>query len=323
MASSNSIKCWIITEGIAGTENQCIGVTEALGIDPEIYRISLKQPWKLLSPYLGFESKWIFNPGFPSSYPDLLICSGRKSIAASRYIKKASGGKTFTVQIQDPRVRLNDFDLIALAEHDPSRAKNIVLTTAAPNRISKDKLAKAKEQFADTLSALPSPRAAILIGGNSKAYTLNEQIMRTLCRQLKELDNQGVGLMVTASRRTGEKNFKILKETLEDTNAYLWDEEGDNPYFGFLAWADYIIVTSDSTSMLSDAGTTGKPVYMISLEGGSKRASKLHKNLIKKGIMRPFEGKLEKWTYSPLEDSTLVANAIKEHMNIKAFTEEL
>jgi mitochondrial fission protein ELM1 len=105
---------WIITEGLAGTENQCLGVAEALGVTPEIKRVSLKQPWKLLSPYLGFEKAASFAPPLCGPWPDLLIASGRKSIAASRYIKKASGGKTFTVQIQDPRISLAHFDLVAV-----------------------------------------------------------------------------------------------------------------------------------------------------------------------------------------------------------------
>ena len=102
--TAKNITCWVVTEGLAGTENQCLGVAEALGIVPEVKRIELRQPWKSLSPYLGFEQNWSFSPALTGPWPDLLLASGRKSIAASRYIKKASGGKTFTVQIQDPRI---------------------------------------------------------------------------------------------------------------------------------------------------------------------------------------------------------------------------
>lgn len=91
------MKCWIITEGLAGTENQCIGVAEALGVEAEIKRVALRQPWKSLSPWLGFESGSVFEPALSPPWPDLLIASGRKSIAASRFIRKASKGKTFTV----------------------------------------------------------------------------------------------------------------------------------------------------------------------------------------------------------------------------------
>src|SRR5262245_41653904 len=126
------ITCWIVTEGLAGTENQCLGVAEALGIMPEIKRIRLRQPWKSFSPFLGFEQNMTFSPPLQPPWPDLLLASGRKSIAASRYIKKASGGRTFTVQIQDPRISPSYFDLVAVPEHDPARGENVIVTAASP-----------------------------------------------------------------------------------------------------------------------------------------------------------------------------------------------
>ncbi len=310
MSAHNIDTCWIITEGIAGTENQCIGVANALGVAPVIKQIQLKQPWKMLSPYLGFERAATFSPALEAPWPELLITSGRKSIAASRFIKKASGGKTFTVNIQDPRINPKYFDLVAVPKHDPTRGANVITTLAAPNKVTDDKLDDAREQFS-FFEDIKKPRVAVLIGGNSKAHKLTESIMQTLLLQLKSLD---AGLMITASRRTGEGNTRMLQEQLKDTDAYVWDGTGENPYFGMLAWADYILVTSDSTSMLSDAGTTGKPVYMIALEGGGKRINTLHQNLKEAGVIKIFEGKLEQWRYQKLRDAEYIAEAIKTRM---------
>ncbi len=304
------MKCWIVTEGMAGTENQCLGVTEALGITPEVKRISLHQPWKALSPFLGFETVRSFAPPLTGPWPDLLIASGRKSISASRFIKRASKGRTFTVQIQDPRVNPAGFDLVAVPEHDPTRASNVIVTTASPNRVTDEKLAAAREKFR-YFEKLKQPRLAVLIGGSSKSHTLTPAIMEKLAGQLKALD---AGLMVTASRRTGKENEEILKRTLNGTDALVWDGTGENPYFGMLAWADYILVTSDSASMLSDAATTGKPVYMVALEGGSPRLDRLHDNLTNRGITRPFEGRLESWNYVPLRDSEKIAHEIRKRL---------
>src|SRR5688500_14293031 len=116
--------CWIVTEaGLTGTENQCRGVAAALGREPAIKRIGLRQPWKSLSPWLGLECGLAFTgdslrPAPDADWPDSLIAAGRKSIAASRYIKKESGGRTFTVQLQHPRVSPRHFDLVALPAHD-------------------------------------------------------------------------------------------------------------------------------------------------------------------------------------------------------------
>lgn len=306
MLSPNENTCWIITEGMAGTENQCIGVARALGLEPEIKRIGLKEPWKTLSPALGFEGPWCFTEPLEGPWPDILLASGRKAVAAARYVKKASEGKTFVCFIQDPRVSPKDFDLVAVPEHDPTRGSNVITTLAAPNKITDDKLDDAREEFPQ-FEDIKSPRVAVMIGGNSKAHTLTQAVMETLCEQLKGLD---CGLMVSTSRRTGEANTQMLHDALKGTDAFIWDGQEPNPYIAMLAWADHIIVTSDSTSMLSDAAATGKPVYMVELEGGGKRLDKMHENLIKAGIVRPFKGKLEHWNYEPLREAEHIARAI-------------
>ena len=302
----SNISCWVLTEGMAGTENQCLGVAEALGIPFTVKKIQLKQPWKTLSPFLALENSWCFSPPIKPPWPDLLLSAGRKSIAASRYIKKMSGGKTFTVQIQDPRIDPAHFDLVAVPHHDPARGTNVITTDAAPNRITNISLEKAKEQFAH-LGKSSSPRIAVCIGGDSKTHKLTPHITKKLTFQLLSLDVQ---LMVTTSRRTGTENFAILQDALEDTEHFFWDGTGDNPYLGMLAWADAIIVTADSVSMLSDAATTGKPVYKVDLEGGSARFDRFHNHLTEKGILKTFTGSLESWSYTPLHDSQKIAQEI-------------
>lgn len=313
------IICWVITEGLAGTENQCLGIAEALGIKPVVKRIALRQPWKTFSPWLGFECVRTFDPplepGPGARWPDLVIASGRKSIAAARYIKKRSGGRTFTVQIQDPRVSPRQFDLVAVPEHDRLRGPNVIVTKAAPNRIFPERLAEAKQDF-PALEKIRAPRIAVLIGGNSKTHRLTPDLTGKLCEDLKKL---GAGLMITASRRTGEDSRKILESAfppgpVSAGHGFLWDGMGPNPYFAFLAWADYIVVTSDSASMISEAATTGKPVYVFDLEGRSRKFDTLYGSLRAAGIIRPLGDRLEPWTYPPLNDAALLAAAIKARL---------
>ncbi len=311
--------CWVVTEGMAGTENQCLGVAEAMGLMPIVKRIGLRQPWKAISPFIGCEQAWSFTGDkLQAPWPDLVIASGRKAIAATRYIRKQSGGKSFIVQIQDPRVRASEFDLVAVPAHDRLRGENVIVTAATPNRITTQRLADGRQDFASALRAVPNPRVAVLIGGTSKAYTITPENMEKLATQLKELDRLGYGLMVTASRRTGAENLQTLKNALQSTKAYLWDGRGDNPYFGLLGWADYIVVTADSASMISEAASTGKPVYVIPLEGGSAKFDRLHGTLLEKHIIRPFTGQLQPYIYEPLQDAALIAAKIREKMGKSA-----
>lgn len=325
--------CWIVTEGMAGTENQCLGVAEALGVMPVIKRIGLRQPWKTLSPWIGFEQVTTFTgDSLAPPWPDLLIAAGRKAIAAARYIKRLSNGKTMTVFLQDPRSNVDDFNLVAVPAHDPTRGQNVIVTQAAPNRITPQRLADGRRDFEALLSPLPQPRVAVLIGGNSKAFDLTPALMQKLATSLRHIAALGAGLMITTSRRTGNENLQILTSSLNCTpessasipvlkqdmikerRMFVWDGTGGNPYFGLLGWADFILVTADSVSMISEAATTGKPVYIVPLEGGGGRIGTFHKNLLDSGIIRMFDGKIEPYTYTPLNDSALIATEIRRRL---------
>ncbi len=302
--------CWVVSEGLAGTENQCIGVAQALGVPYEIKRVALRQPWRALSPYLGLEQSWSFEPALAAPWPELVIAAGRKSIAASRYIKRVSKGACFTAQIQDPRINASHFDLVAVPEHDPLRGKNVLVTKASPNKVTHDALNAAKDSF-PFLGQLGSPRIAVLIGGSSSAYHMTHEVTRKLADDLSKA--QGA-LMVTCSRRTGEMNEALLRGRLAHAPNFFWDGSGVNPYMAMLGWADYILVTADSASMISDACTTGKPVYMIDLPGGSKRIAVLHENLISYGALKRFTGVLEPFKYEALNDAQNVADEIIKRM---------
>ncbi len=307
---------WVVTEDLRGTQNQCVGVAECLGWPFEVKTISLNQPWKLFSPYLALEQKFTFNgDSLEAPWPNLVIASGRKSIAAARYIKKQSKGQTFTVYIQDPRIAPKNFDLVALPAHDPTRGKNVIITNATPNRITENKLAEGRKNF-PALGKLPSPRMAVLIGGESASYSFSEETAHKLADDLARIRQEtGGSLMITASRRTPDHIQNILREKLKGKSVDFWDNTGENPYFGYMGHADTLFVTCDSASMLSEAATTGKPVYMIGLDPKTSKKTRLEKlqdTLIAQGAIRRFEGKFEQWSYSPLNDAQMIADAIKK-----------
>ncbi len=313
MDLSNKV-LWVITEGLKGTENPCLGVAQALGISPIIKQIQIKQPWKLFCPYLGFEQQNTFYPKLNEPWPDILITNGRKSLAAARYIKKESQGKTFTVHLQDPKIKAPFLDLIAAPKHDQVNTKNSIETLATPNLINQINMDQAKKDFPE-FAKYTSPRVAVLIGGKSKAYDLPEQTTKTIIDQLQNLS---ASLLVTCSRRTGSKNSQMIIEALEKSENYIWDNIGKNPYIALLAWSDYILVTADSTSMISESCSTGKPVFIIDLPGGTKRIDRFHNNLISYGALKIFDGSLHNYKYEPPNDARKVAQEIKKLL--KAFT---
>ena len=78
--------------------------------------------------------------------------------------------------------------------------------------------------------------------------------MRQMANQLLQAAREcGGSLAVTTSRRTGKQNEAILREGLNGVPLLFWDGKGENPYLGFLALADAIVVTDNSVSMVSEA----------------------------------------------------------------------
>src|SRR5690606_14414858 len=112
---------------------------------------------------------------------------------------------------------------------------------------------------------------AVLVGGTSSRYKFTPQKAESLTAELKKLQEKlGASLLVTASRRTGKTQEKILRDGLAGERTYFWNGEGENPYFGLLAWADAVVTTVDSVSMASEACTAGKPTLVFDLSAAKK-----------------------------------------------------
>ncbi|AWK87571.1 mitochondrial fission ELM1 family protein [Azospirillum thermophilum] len=316
-----SLTCWVVSDGKPGMENQCLGLAESLGLTPVVKRVRLRSPWRELSPYLRIGNRFAAGPqGDPIEppWPDLLIATGRQSIAPSLTARKRSGGRTFTVQIQDPQISPRHFDLVVVPRHDKLRGANVMTTRGALHRVTPEILRDAAARHAPRLAHLPSPRIAVLIGGNNGVYRLTPTIMGDVAERLAALTrSHGAGLMVTPSRRTGADNEAILRARLAGLPAEVWDGTGENPYFAYLGLADAVVVTCDSVSMTSEACSTGKPVYVIELDGGSPKFRAFHDGLYRDGITRPFDGSLDHWSYPVLDDTRQVADEVRRRLEAR------
>lgn len=306
--------CWIITEGAAGMKNQCRGLAEALGLAPVFKRVNPRLPWLMLPsrfwpfPFLALRPN---SDSLAPPWPQLVISCGRKSVPFALAIKRRNP-QTFLVHIQNPLTSPAAFDLVAAPFHDRIKGPNVITTRGALHAISQAKLAEAAERFRHHFDHLPRPLVAVLIGGPNGRYLLGPKEMAGIAARLADLSRRyGAGLVITPSRRTGKDNEAVLHRHLKDVPALIWDHGGENPYLGMLALADYILVTADSVSMVTEACATGKPVYVIELTGRSRRQERFHDDLTVDGITRPFTGTLETWHYEPIYDAERVAVEVK------------
>lgn len=309
-------RVWVLHDGKIGMANQVRGLAEALGWPITEKQLRVRAPWRLLPPALWLAPSLALDPAgrLEPPWPDIVIACGRNSVAPARLVKRASGGRVFWVQVQDPRFARGEIDLIVAPRHDPAPGENVFRTLGAVHRVTTAKLEVDSARWERVFAPLPRPLIAVLIGGDNSVYRLTEQSFGALCDRLVALAKGGVGLAITPSRRTGEAQRALLGKRLGDLPAYIWDGNGDNPYFGMLGAADAILVTADSVSMISEAAATGKPVHIVELEGGSEKFARFHREMREAGITRPFNGTLEQWHYAPLDDTARAAAEIRRRL---------
>jgi len=127
----------------------------------------------------------------------------------------------------------------------------------------------------------------------------------------------GGSLLVTTSRRTGEAEAALLAEINDPNFVFRWGDEGENPYFGFLALADTVIVTGDSVSMVSEACATPAPVYIYGPKALTpQKHTKLHRELFERGFARPLGDAFEEWTHDPLNAAGEIAEEVRRRFGI-------
>ena len=325
MTGASRRTVWVLSDGKPGMENQCLGLAEALGrlgaAEAIVKRISPRFPWSVLPPQLwvaplaGLNGDALVPP-----WPDILIATGRQTVAPALAIKKASAGKTFCVQIQNPVAGRDRFDLLAIPRHDRVDGANVIVTDGALHRIVPDTLAAEADRLHSVLAALPRPLVAVLIGGSNGQYKMTEAVTAKLAADLSALcRDHGAGLAVTASRRTGAVNEKRLRDALDGPACWFWDGTGDNPYFGLLGLADTIVVTADSVSMVSEACATGKPVHVMRLGGrGSRRFDQFFADFVAAGYVRWFTGALDAWQYDPPQETARAAEIVRQRLTDRA-----
>ena len=123
---------------------------------------------------------------------------------------------------------------------------------------------------------------------------------------------------INEARYESSKPIKeILNKKLKDI-ATIWNGEGKNPYEEAIQSSSFFIVTSDSTSMISEAAISGRPIYIYHLpfKRKSARISNFHDEFSKLGITRDLKNvqHLENWEYNVLNESDRIGSIIKKRI---------
>ena len=313
------LNVWIVTDGRAGIEAQALGLAEAIArrapISLTTKRVRIRTPYSWLP--AGFvpapkHALTIESDPIQPPWPDIFIGCGRASIPLAMGMREWSNGKSFVVQLQDPRVNPREFDVVIPPMHDGLEGQNVLPIVGACNRMTAERLDRAVSEYKSAnLEVLPAPRFAILIGGKSKRQDISADRAREISHSLAAVQREtGGSLMATLSRRTSQAARMQFRTWLAPHCAVFYEDEGANPYPAILGVADHIFVTADSVNMATEAAATGKPVHIIAVDGQLGKLARFHQSLARRGCARPFNGKLETWSYPPLLETDRAAAAV-------------
>lgn len=297
---------WIITDGKTGTEKQCLALAHILHLKPEVKKIRVKFPWTHLPPSLWFNSLNSIDPQgdkLEAPWPDIIIAAGRIAAAPAAAIKKLLGAKVKVIFIQNPTISPANFDFVIAPEHDQLSGKNVISITGAVTDLKTEEIEKEAKKWSRLLPQLPRPFIAVMLGGNSRHHTMTSEAMEDFGALLRRTAlKRNMAFLVTASRRTPPEALTAFKISLGETPAYFWNGMGDNPYLGFLGVADFLLITSDSVSMISEALATEKPLYTLDLKSRSKRLTHFIEHLQNEGMIRTFDGVFDAFYYKRPDD---------------------
>ena len=307
------LKALLLTQGMHGMVSQVEGLVRALGFTYKHQSIELKPFWNLLPPKLTPISENLVKEKFVCDSKVIISC-GRKSVIPSIALKKRLGKEIFTIHIQDPKVSLKYFDLIISPEHDNIKGDNVLTTKGAIHYLTKKEI---KDNF-NYLNVNKEKKklVAFIIGGPNKYYNYNDQAIQQLFTKIKTLFTPDkYKVIIVPSYRTPEKIIKKAFDTF-NFNHIVIKTVDKKAYLSALALADVSVVTCDSTSMISEAAITGKPVYIAMMKSNKNngRFKKFYSLLTNLGITRELKNSVEEWSYESLNEVNRIAPIIKTKM---------
>ena len=266
-------KIWSLTDGSQGMISQTKGLANELSINIKEVKTEIIFPWNRLQPGILPIFRWIFKNKLPTNeIPDVVISCGRKSVYLSVYLKKKYPN-IINIHIQNPKISSKYFSFVIVPNHDALYGENIINSTGAIHHFKKTNNLK------DDYKINTKNLITCIIGGENNHYNFSKENTLDLCERIKKIK----------SYNDNQEIKHILKEELNSIST-IWLGEGKNPYEFALYNSSYFIITSDSTSMISEASISGKPIYVYQLpmKRKSKRFIRFHEEFKKINITRDF-----------------------------------
>jgi len=245
---------------------------------------------------------------------NIVISCGRKSVIPSIFLKKKFGNKIMNIHIQDPKVSLNNFDFIIAPEHDGLTGSNVLISKGAIHYLRHKELDENENYLKDRVKK--DKLVALIVGGPNKYYNYDKlEIENIFAKIEKNFIQNGYQLILIPSMRT-PKNIVEIAKNYFDKNQIIIDTVDKKAYLSSLKIADHIVVTCDSTSMISESAMTGKPIYVAQMKPvkNNFRFQKFFELFKSMKIIEDLENTVEDWSYDKLNETDRISSYIKERL---------
>ena len=308
------LKGILLTQGMHGMISQVEGLAKALDLDFTHHTVELNNFWKLIPPKITPISQKVFKKIEVKDF-DVIISCGRKSVIPSIYLKKNSSKKITNIHIQDPKVNLNNFSYVIAPEHDGLTGKNVYSTKGAIHYLTKEEI-KNQTNYLESRLKAGKEYFLLILGGPTKHYDYSDNNILNIFNLFNDLvEKNNLQGIVIPSMRTPKNIIDLAKNKLNQKNIVI-DTIDKKAYLSALSLAKYIAITCDSTSMISEAALTGKPIYVadIPTKKNDQRFQKFKKLFHQLNIIKKLDTKLETWDYEILDETSRVAKEIKKQL---------
>ena len=314
------LKGLLLTEGMHGMISQVEGLAKALNLDFIHEKIELNNFWKLFPPKLTPVQDFVFKNKINNEF-DIVISCGRKSVIPSIYLKKKLKNKIINIHIQEPKVSLDNFDFVVAPEHDGLKGSNVLSSKGAVHYLTNRELDE-NENYLKSRISTKKKIVTLILGGPTRYYDYNDQVINNLFSKIEQnfLKNN-YQLILVPSMRTPQD---IIEKAMSffDKDQIVIPNVDKKAYLSSLKISDHIVVTCDSTSMISEAAITGKPIYVAQMPAiKNNQRFKSFFNLFESlNIIKELNNSVESWTYTKLDETNKIAEQIREKIKQHDFS---
>ena len=308
----SKLKGILLTEGMHGMISQVEGLAKALDLEFIHEKIELNNFWKMIPPKFTPIQSFTFKNKINQNF-NIIISCGRKSVIPSIHLKSISNKKVFNIHIQDPKVDLNHFDFVIAPEHDGIKGSNVISTKGAIHYLTKNEIDENKNYLNSFIKKDDRKIWSLILGGPTKYYDYSTKNMKHIFSIFyKLLKKHNFQLVVIPSLRTPMNTIHYAKEFFGENHTIIMNVD-KKAYLSALGLSENIIVTCDSSSMISEAALTGKPIYVANIlpKRNDKRFQNFRNLFRELNIIRNLGEEIENWNYEKLDETNRVAKILK------------